>query len=191
MVESILITGLGGQGILTLAALITDLAAAGGSRVSLFNAKGMAQRGGRVTAEIRYSAEREAAFGPRIDAGQADILIGMELGETAGSLDFLRPGGLLLLADVARVPAEVRLKKQAYPDRAQVERLFAARAGRIVCAPERSRAQNMFMLGLLLRSSGRFSAGDAETFITRRLQSGRDAGLESFRQGYGCDGATA
>jgi Pyruvate/2-oxoacid:ferredoxin oxidoreductase gamma subunit len=190
MVESIFIAGLGGQGIVTLASLITDLAADSGCRVSLFNAKGMAQRGGRVTAEIRYTAGEEECFGPRIGTGQADILIGMELGETASSQAMLRPQGLLLLADVALAPAEVTLKKQAYPDGEEVKGLFKERTKRIVCAPPPARAQNLFMLGLLVSRSERFSAENAEALIARRLtlRKGREEGLESFRQGVAYDG---
>ncbi len=189
MVESILITGLGGQGIVTLASLITDLAAGNGCRVSLFNAKGMAQRGGRVTSEIRYTAAPDTPFGPRIGAGEANILIGMELGETLSSLDFLRPEGLLLMADVALVPAATTLKKLAYPDREEVKRLFAARTKRILSTPAVEQAQNMFMLGLLVRHAGCFSDIKAEALISGRLKAGLEAGLESFRRGYGYDSA--
>jgi len=188
MVESIFITGLGGQGIVTLASLITDLAADSGCRVSLFNAKGMAQRGGRVTAEIRYSGGKDDFFGPRIGTGEADVMIGMELGEAASLQAMLRPQGLLLLADVALAPAEVALKKQAYPDGAQVRGLFEDRTKRIVCAPPPARARNLFMLGLLVSRTERFSAENAEALIARRLTKGREAGLESFRQGYAYDG---
>jgi Pyruvate/2-oxoacid:ferredoxin oxidoreductase gamma subunit len=184
MVESIFITGLGGQGIVTLASLIADLAAGNDCRVSLFNAKGMAQRGGRVTAEIRYTPDHDDAFGPRIGAGEADIMIGMELGETAAALSFLRPGGLLLLADVAWVPARVKLEKLSYADRAVVESMFAARTKRILSAPAVNQAQNMFMLGLLVRHSGCFSDIKAEALIGGRLRAGLKAGLESFRRGY-------
>jgi indolepyruvate ferredoxin oxidoreductase beta subunit len=191
MVESIMIAGLGGQGIVTLASLIAGLAEENGCRVSLFNAKGMAQRGGRVTAEIRSSPDQDAVFGPRIGPGEADIMIGMELGETAGSLEMLRPGGLLLLADVSWVPAGAKLEKLSYPDRAEVESLFSAKTKRIVTAPALKRAQNMFMLGLLVGRAGSpsrcFSAGKAEACIAGRLTAGRDAGLAAFRKGYEYD----
>ena len=190
MVESIFITGLGGQGIVTLASLITDLAAESGCRVSLFNAKGMAQRGGRVTSEIRYSAGQDDCFGVRIGTGEADVMIGMELGEAASLQAMLRPDGLLLLADVALVPAEVTLKKQAYPDGAQVRNLFKDRTKRIVCASPPARSRNLFMLGLLVSRTERFSAENAEALIAQRLMrhKGREEGLKSFRQGVEYDG---
>ena len=78
MMQSIFMTGLGGQGIITLANLISGQASEKGLKVSLFNAKGMAQRGGRVTSEIRMSDDPGLEFGARISAGTADILIGME-----------------------------------------------------------------------------------------------------------------
>ena len=62
MMQSIFMTGLGGQGIITLANLISGQATKEGLKVTLFNAKGMAQRGGRVTSEIRMSDDPQAAF---------------------------------------------------------------------------------------------------------------------------------
>ena len=78
MMQSIFMTGLGGQGIITLANLISEQATDKGLRVTLFKAKGMAQRGGRVTSEIRLSDDPQAAFGARISAGKADIRVPCE-----------------------------------------------------------------------------------------------------------------
>ena len=111
MFLSLFITGLGGQGIITVADLISQRASEHGLKTSLFNAKGMAQRGGRVTSEIRLTDDHELDFGARISTGRADMLIGMEIGETINSLAFLKPGGTAILLDYASVPAGMVLKR--------------------------------------------------------------------------------
>ena len=63
MLTSIFVTGLGGQGVVTFARLLTGYLIEQGLKTSLFNATGMAQRGGRVTSEIRISSDPELQSG--------------------------------------------------------------------------------------------------------------------------------
>ena len=59
---NLLITGVGGQGTVTLGDLIAERAMGLGLPISVFHSRGMAHRGGRVAAEIRIaSAARRAA----------------------------------------------------------------------------------------------------------------------------------
>ena len=190
MMQSIFMTGLGGQGIITLANLISGQASEKGLKVSLFNAKGMAQRGGRVTSEIRMSDDPRLEFGARISAGKADILIGMEIGETINSLSFLKDGGAAILLDYAFVPTTMVLKKEPYPSFRQLTELYARKTDRIFAVTEAKHPYNMFLLGVFSAVAPEiapelsfFSRESVEQAITEKLKRGLEENLETFNRG--------
>jgi indolepyruvate ferredoxin oxidoreductase beta subunit len=191
MMQSIFITGLGGQGIITLATLISARASEKGVKVTLFNAKGMAQRGGRVTSEIRLSDEPGQEFGARISSGIADILIGMEIGETINSLSFLKEGGAVIALDYAFVPTTMVLKKEPYPSFDQLTELYARKTDRIFAVTDAEHPYNMFVLGVFSAvapeiASGLsfFSKDSIEQAITMKLKRGLEENLRTFNGGY-------
>jgi indolepyruvate ferredoxin oxidoreductase beta subunit len=149
MFKSIFLTGLGGQGVVTLAQLITTYASDQGLKVSLFNSKGMAQRGGRVTSEIRICSEQDFEYGSRISTEGADVLVGMEIGETANSFAFLKPEGLVLLLNYAFVPTPMILKKEPYPSFEQVLEVFGRKTDCLFGVAEPQSPYNVFLLGVL------------------------------------------
>ena len=68
MKQQIIVSGLGGQGALTLTRLLAEAAAAMGLSVITSETHGMAQRGGTVISMIKVGPFR----GPLIPAGEAD-----------------------------------------------------------------------------------------------------------------------
>ena len=190
MIRSIFLTGLGGQGVLTIAGILADHAAEGGLKVSLFNAKGMAQRGGRVTSEIRLSPDPAAEFGARISPGGADVLVGMEIGESINSLPYLREGGIALLLDYAYLPAETVLKKQPYPGLDEARRLAAGRTEMLFALENPGSPHNVFVLGAFAalvpaadESFDFYGPDGLERSIARRLRRGLEENLQAFRRG--------
>jgi indolepyruvate ferredoxin oxidoreductase beta subunit len=67
--QQIIISGLGGQGALTVTRMLAEAAAALGAEVLTSETHGMAQRGGTVISMIKVGPFR----GPLIPAGQADV----------------------------------------------------------------------------------------------------------------------
>ena len=149
MFKSIFVTGLGGQGVITFAKLIAGYASDQGLKVSLFNSKGMAQRGGRVTSEIRISSDHNSVYGARLSAGGADLLVGMEIGEAVNSLSFLKTGGLVLLINYAFVPTSMILRKETYPGFDQVLEVFSQKTDRFFGVAEPKHPYNVYLLGIL------------------------------------------
>ena len=189
--QSIFLTGLGGQGIITLANLISARASENGLKVTLFNAKGMAQRGGRVTSEIRLSDDPQAVFGARISSGIADILIGMEIGETINSLSFLKSGGAAIALDYAFVPTTMMLKKEPYPTFEQLTELYTRKTDRIFAVTGAVHPHNMFLLGVFSAVAPEIAPGlsfldraSVEQGITEKLKRGLQENLETFNGGY-------
>jgi indolepyruvate ferredoxin oxidoreductase beta subunit len=191
LMQSIFLTGLGGQGVITLANLISGQACARGLKVTLFNAKGMAQRGGRVTSEIRMSDDPQVPFGARISAGKADILIGMEIGETINCLSFLKDGGAAILLDNAFVPTTMVLKKEPYPTFGRLTELCMQKTDRLFPVSGARQPYNMFLLGVFSALAPEinpelsfFSRQSIEQSIAEMLGRALEGNLETFNGGY-------
>jgi indolepyruvate ferredoxin oxidoreductase len=75
---NIVLAGIGGQGVTALSAILAMAAHIDGRPVRSMDQLGLAQKGGGVQAQLRIGAEGappETLAGPRIGAGQADLLI--------------------------------------------------------------------------------------------------------------------
>ena len=75
-VTNIAITGVGGQGVLTLSEILAKAALKDSHNVRVGEIHGMAQRGGHVVCTVRIG---EKAKGPIVDSGTADLVVGFEL----------------------------------------------------------------------------------------------------------------
>jgi indolepyruvate ferredoxin oxidoreductase beta subunit len=187
---NILITGVGGQGTVTLGDLIAERAMDLDLPVSVFHSRGMAHRGGRVSGEIRIASRPGERLAPRLSAGGADVLLGMEIGESINSLPFLTEGGVVLLIDYRYVPSEAALKKEDYPDLARARELFSRRTPRLFSVSRPPAPTNLFALGLLaavlppeLDPQGVFQPEGLEQTIRAHLKKNTEANLAVFRKG--------
>ena len=80
----ILVTGIGGTGVVTVGAMITMAAHLEGNACSSVDQFGMAQKGGAVTSHLRIAARAEDIKAVRLNEGAADLLLGCD-GLVAGS----------------------------------------------------------------------------------------------------------
>ena len=111
----ILLTGVGGQGILTMASIIATAAMLDGNDVRMSEVHGMAQRGGTVFTEIRINAKSSI-----IPPGYADIMIALEPVEALRYLHKLRRGGLAVINDNPIPPPIVYVENIPYPKTEEV-----------------------------------------------------------------------
>ena len=96
MKKDIILAGVGGQGVLSIAAIIARAALAEGLSARQSEVHGMAQRGGAVLAHLRFS-DMEIA-GDLVPQGRADLIISMEPLESLRYVSWLSPGGALVTA---------------------------------------------------------------------------------------------
>jgi len=96
MKYDIMLAGVGGQGVLSLAALIGRAAVAEGLYVKQSEVHGMAQRGGAVLSHLRLSSEPIAS--DLIPLGTAEMILSMEPLESLRYLDYLSPSGAVVTA---------------------------------------------------------------------------------------------
>lgn len=91
---SILLTGVGGQGVVLASAIVADVALRSGYDVKQSEVHGMSQRGGVVSSHLRFGAR---VHSPLIELGQADAVVAMEWNEALRALPSLRKGGPLVV----------------------------------------------------------------------------------------------
>lgn len=96
MTYDIILAGVGGQGVLSLATIIARAAMADGLEVRQSEVHGMSQRGGGVQAHMRISDG--PIYSDLIPSGCADMILSMEPLEALRYLSFLKPGGVVVTA---------------------------------------------------------------------------------------------
>ena len=72
---NIIITGVGGQGLITLVKIITEAAFIEGYDVKSSELHGLSQRGGSVITHIRFGKK---VYSPLVENGKANLIIGLE-----------------------------------------------------------------------------------------------------------------
>ncbi len=90
----VLITGIGGTGVVTIGAIMGMAAHIEGKGATVLDQLGMAQKGGAVISHVRIGATPEALHAVRLAAGGANVLLGCDLVVSASpnALASLEPG---------------------------------------------------------------------------------------------------
>ena len=91
MKKDIILAGVGGQGILTIATIIGDAAAVAGLSLKQAEVHGMSQRGGDVQSNLRLSTDE--IYSDLIKEGAADLIISMEPMEALRYVSYLNGEG--------------------------------------------------------------------------------------------------
>lgn len=91
MKKDIILCGVGGQGILSIATVIGEAATEAGINLKQAEVHGMSQRGGDVQSNLRLSTD--TIYSDLIPRGQADIIIAMEPMEALRYVPFLSKDG--------------------------------------------------------------------------------------------------
>ncbi len=94
MKQDIILAGVGGQGILSIAYVIDNAALADGLSFKQAEVHGMAQRGGAVQSHLRLSDG--TIWSDLIPKGGADMILSVEPLEALRYFDYLRPDGIVI-----------------------------------------------------------------------------------------------
>ncbi|MCK4407206.1 MAG: indolepyruvate oxidoreductase subunit beta [Bacteroidales bacterium] len=94
MKKDIILAGVGGQGILSIAAIIGTAAINAGLFLKQAEVHGMSQRGGDVQSHLRLSSEEIAS--DLIPGGKTDLIVSVEPMESLRYLPMLSPDGWLI-----------------------------------------------------------------------------------------------
>ncbi len=110
---NILFSGVGGQGILLASEITAYALLSAGYDAKKSEVHGMAQRGGSVTAQLRYG---DKVYSPLIEPGKADILISFEMMEAARYLPYLHQQSKVIVNSQQIKPPSVAMGQVAYPE---------------------------------------------------------------------------
>lgn len=89
-VSSIIVTGIGGSGVVTIGALIGMAAHLDGKAVRIMDMTGLAQKGGAVVSHIQVAPAGHTLESAKISAGAADLLLGCDLVVAAAPVNLSR-----------------------------------------------------------------------------------------------------
>jgi indolepyruvate ferredoxin oxidoreductase beta subunit len=168
--QDIVLAGVGGQGILTLAVLIVDAAVREGLNVRQAEVHGMSQRGGAVEAHVRLSDG--PLFSNLVPKGRADLILATEPLEALRNLDYLSPGGLIVTnsATVENIPNYPPCDELMQLLQGCGRQVYVIDAAAVAKEAGTAHAQNVALIGA------------ASEFVGLRLESLRAAVSEMFAQ---------
>ena len=151
MAKNILICGVGGQGTVLAAKVLSQAAISGGENVLSAETIGMAQRGGSVTSHVRIG---EGIFSPLIPKGQADIIISFEAAEAVRNIEYLKADGTVIVNKKVVQPTTASLTGKTFSEDEMISYLEKAAASVIAVDTQEACQQlksekvvNMVLLG--------------------------------------------
>ena len=187
-ITNVLLSGVGGQGILTAGRLLALAALRRGLDVKMSEVHGMSQRGGNVDTHVRIG---EAVPSPLIPKGGAHFLVSFEKLEALRYLDYLRPDGVAFVNRLEISPLTVALKQPNYVD--DIDKILEEKTPDLIWVDgtEMARALgdvrmvNVILLGALATRLSFLEKADWEAAVKERFAKPkvRQAVLASFRKG--------
>jgi indolepyruvate ferredoxin oxidoreductase beta subunit len=180
------LSGVGGQGILSIATVIGEAATAAGLQLKQAEVHGMSQRGGDVQSDMRLSTD--AICSDLIPLGQADLIISMEPMEALRYLPYLAADGAVVTS------SQPFVNIPNYPDAsallAELDALpHVVRADIETLAREHAmpKSANMILLGMAAPSLKLLDAeqlrGAIARIFARKGEAIVNANLEAFELG--------
>ena len=186
MKKDIILSGVGGQGILSIATVIGRAALEEGLQIKQAEVHGMSQRGGDVQSNLRISSSRIDS--DLIARGGADLIISLEPMEALRYLPWLAADGWVITNTVPFVNIP------NYPDAGTLQRelaslphVVALDVDSLAKAAASPRSANMVLLGaaapFLGLEAGKFEQGIRAIFA-RKGDAVVGMNLAAFRAGY-------
>lgn len=94
MTYNIILTGVGGQGLMSLASVLGEACVASDIQVVTQEQHGLAQRSGSISAHVRIGE----AYSPMVPHGSADLIVAMEAMEALRYIEYLKLGGSIVMS---------------------------------------------------------------------------------------------
>lgn len=187
MKKNIILAGVGGQGILSIATVIGEAALQEGLYLKQAEVHGMSQRGGDVQSNLRLSSK--PIMSDLIPKGGADLIISLEPMEALRYVEYLKPDGWIVTSCVPF------LNIPNYPDLEQVLARIKAYKNHVLLDVEAlakeagapAQAANMVLLGAAIPMLGidhdKMIAGVARIFA-RKGETIVNTNINAVEKGY-------
>ena len=146
MEKNIILAGVGGQGILSIAFVIDNAALDAGYQFKQAEVHGMAQRGGAVQSNLRYGDSE--IWSDIIPTGRADMVLSVEPLEVLRYRHYLRPGGWVVtsITPYVNIP-DYPENESLLADLAGLDNIVMVDTAHFARAAGNLRAQNMVAVG--------------------------------------------
>ena len=164
----LLITGVGGQGVILASDIIGEAALAAGYDVKKTDTLGMAQRGGSVVSHVRIG---QRVRSPLIKEGDVDILVAFEKLEAARWGHYLRSGAIAIVNNHALPPLSVILGNERYPTDEEINDILRQWSSSIYFVDGTSRTRELGNI----RTLNMFMLGCASLFLPLKVQVWKDS----------------
>jgi len=186
MKKDIILCGVGGQGILSIATIIGEAATRADINLKQAEVHGMSQRGGDVQSNLRLSTE--TIYSDLIPLGGADVIISMEPMEALRYLPYLSKDGVIVTSNkpfvnIPNYPDEKALFDElaSQPNVVQLDiEAVASEAGS-------ARSANVVLLGMAAKYIEIVSADALRTAVAtifaRKGEAVIEANLKAFDKG--------
>ncbi|MBU6298037.1 MAG: indolepyruvate oxidoreductase subunit beta [Alphaproteobacteria bacterium] len=182
---SLMLVGVGGQGTVLVTSILSKGLVAAGHDVKMAEVHGMAQRGGSVSTQVRYG---DVVHSPIVGKGGADVLAAFETMEALRWLEFVKPGGKVVVNDCRIPSAPILTGQQTYPEgiieilKSKVD-TTAIRAADVAEQIGDPRVVNLVLFGALVEAIG-LTYIDWEPVIASTVKkSFVDLNLAAYRAG--------
>jgi indolepyruvate ferredoxin oxidoreductase beta subunit len=150
-----ILAGVGGQGTILASNVLAEVALAAGFDVKKSEVHGMAQRGGSVSTQVRWDAER--VYSPIVGLGEADFLLSFEEAEALRYVQYLKVGGVAVVNQHTIEPITVTSGGAHYPTEEEIRSTYQGVADQLYIIPGtataqelgNARAANVVLLGAL------------------------------------------
>ena len=162
---NILLSGVGGQGLMLLSSVIGEACTLRGVKVVVQEQHGLAQRSGSISAHVRIGD----AYSPMVPIGEADMIIAMEAMEALRYVEYLRPGGAVvmntrMMHPVIETIELVNRRRENLPYitldqitgqlKKRTEKMWALDANALAVEARNLRTENVVLLGAASRVEG-------------------------------------
>lgn len=146
MKTDIILAGVGGQGILSIATVIGEAALHEGLLMKQSEVHGMSQRGGDVQSHLRISDQ--TIYSDLIPMGKADLILALEPMEALRYLPYLSPNGWLVtnINPIKNIPDYPELE-QIHVALNRIDRKVVLHVDEIAQEMASIRSANMVLLG--------------------------------------------
>jgi indolepyruvate ferredoxin oxidoreductase, beta subunit len=153
---SILLVGVGGQGTILAAKVLSQVALEQGLEVKMSEVHGMSQRGGSVVTFVKFG---EQVFSPIVEPGEADFIVAFEKLEALRWAHYLKPTGVLITNDQEISPMPVIIGAVSYPEgiieqlQARGQQVIGIKALELAKNCGNSKATNLVLMGVLAKQT--------------------------------------
>ena len=152
---NLLNVGVGGQGVIRAAQILSYAALLDDYKVRTAETHGMAQRGGSVASYLRFGTEVE---GPLIPRGKTNTILAFEASEAVRMFNYAGPETIFLINETIIVPPMIHQMGMAYPNLTEIrnflknvsKNIFFIDGVKIATDLGNPRTMNVVMLGALI-----------------------------------------